>query len=361
MAGRGAARARRSPARTRRRLLARLADAHERSELLAGSGHGYFSYLPFAVALCVALLVAGLAAVIRAAGHGRPAYSLDPWPLALLPIATFVLQEHLERYLHDGAFPWHAVAGPHSCWASCSRSRSRPPRSRSHGCSFAPPRQSARRACPRESFGLPCSEISRRRRSTSLHSSRLRGTSRTRSPAPPSGLIPGRARRGQPEGEDDSRVTAEAGTAARRRPRGSAHRTCRGGASAGARRPHRDTACQRHRPPDVAGPRAAALQRARGRESGRPARLRLRREPRRFGPDLSSGCADRRDRADDRPLARGTYTVAWRIVSADSHPLHGAFVFSVKSKSDTSGVIAQLLEEDEVPREVSVGFTVTRF
>ena len=86
-------------------------DAHERSELLAGSGHGYFSYLPFAVALCVALLVAGLAAVIRAAGHGRPAYSLDPWPLALLPIATFVLQEHLERYLHDGAFPWHAVAG----------------------------------------------------------------------------------------------------------------------------------------------------------------------------------------------------------------------------------------------------------
>ncbi len=64
---------------------------------------------------------------------------------------------------------------------------------------------------------------------------------------------------------------------------------------------------------------------------------------------------------DDRPLARGTYTVAWRIVSADSHPLHGAFVFSVKSKSDTSGVIAQLLEDDEVPREVSVGFTVTRF
>ena len=63
----------------------------------------------------------------------------------------------------------------------------------------------------------------------------------------------------------------------------------------------------------------------------------------------------------DRPLARGTYTVAWRIVSADSHPLHGAFVFSVKSKSDTTGVIDQLLEDDEVPREVSVGFTVTRF
>ncbi len=87
-------------------------DAHERSELLAGSGHGYFSYLPFAVALCVALLVAGLVAVARAAGRGRPAFSLDPWPLAVLPLATFVLQEHLERYLHDGAFPWHAATEP---------------------------------------------------------------------------------------------------------------------------------------------------------------------------------------------------------------------------------------------------------
>jgi copper transport protein len=64
---------------------------------------------------------------------------------------------------------------------------------------------------------------------------------------------------------------------------------------------------------------------------------------------------------DDEPLARGTYTVAWRIVSADSHPLHGAFVFSVKSKSGTAGVIDQLLKDDEVPQEVSVGFTVTRF
>ncbi len=63
----------------------------------------------------------------------------------------------------------------------------------------------------------------------------------------------------------------------------------------------------------------------------------------------------------DRPLARGTYTVAWRVVSDDSHPLHGAFVFSVKSKSDTSGVIEQLLEDDEVPQEVSIGFTITRF
>ena len=32
-------------------------------------------------------------------------------------------------------------------------------------------------------------------------------------------------------------------------------------------------------------------------------------------------------------LARGTYVVAWRVISADSHPVHGAFVFSVGSAS----------------------------
>ena len=34
-----------------------------------------------------------------------------------------------------------------------------------------------------------------------------------------------------------------------------------------------------------------------------------------------------------RHLARGTYVVAWRVISADSHPVHGAFVFSVGSAS----------------------------
>lgn len=32
-------------------------------------------------------------------------------------------------------------------------------------------------------------------------------------------------------------------------------------------------------------------------------------------------------------LADGTYVVAWRVISADSHPVHGAFVFSVGSAS----------------------------
>ncbi|WP_245697799.1 copper resistance CopC family protein, partial [Streptomyces phaeochromogenes] len=31
----------------------------------------------------------------------------------------------------------------------------------------------------------------------------------------------------------------------------------------------------------------------------------------------------------DDGLADGTYTVAWRVVSADSHPISGAFTFSI--------------------------------
>jgi hypothetical protein len=87
-------------------------DAHERSELLAGSGHGYFSYLPFAAALLAGLAVASFVAISCEAHRGRTAALLDYWPLAFLPFATFVVQEHLERYLHDGAFPWTAVAEP---------------------------------------------------------------------------------------------------------------------------------------------------------------------------------------------------------------------------------------------------------
>ncbi|WP_234308794.1 MULTISPECIES: copper resistance CopC/CopD family protein [Streptomyces] len=37
-------------------------------------------------------------------------------------------------------------------------------------------------------------------------------------------------------------------------------------------------------------------------------------------------------------LPQGTYTVAWRVVSADGHPISGAFVFSIGKPSDTSAV-----------------------
>lgn len=39
-------------------------------------------------------------------------------------------------------------------------------------------------------------------------------------------------------------------------------------------------------------------------------------------------------------LAQGTYVVAWRVVSADGHPVRGAFNFSIGRRSDISGDLA---------------------
>ncbi|MFD9081863.1 copper resistance CopC/CopD family protein [Streptomyces erythrochromogenes] len=39
-------------------------------------------------------------------------------------------------------------------------------------------------------------------------------------------------------------------------------------------------------------------------------------------------------------LAQGTYTVAWRVVSADGHPISGAFIFSIGKPSGTAAVVA---------------------
>ncbi|MFD7782244.1 copper resistance protein CopC [Streptomyces nojiriensis] len=39
-------------------------------------------------------------------------------------------------------------------------------------------------------------------------------------------------------------------------------------------------------------------------------------------------------------LPQGTYTVAWRVVSADGHPISGAFIFSIGEPSETTAVVA---------------------
>ncbi|MFC4505674.1 MULTISPECIES: copper resistance CopC/CopD family protein [Streptomyces] len=47
-------------------------------------------------------------------------------------------------------------------------------------------------------------------------------------------------------------------------------------------------------------------------------------------------------------LANGTFTVAWRVVSADSHPVSGAFTFSVGKASPTVAVLPSDATEDPV-------------
>jgi len=60
----------------------------------------------------------------------------------------------------------------------------------------------------------------------------------------------------------------------------------------------------------------------------------------------------------DRRLARGTYTATWRVVSADGHPLSGAFVFHVGAPgANPAGVAAQVLGNG-TPTSVSLLFSL---
>ncbi|WP_309096838.1 copper resistance protein CopC [Streptomyces sp.] len=77
-----------------------------------------------------------------------------------------------------------------------------------------------------------------------------------------------------------------------------------------------------------------------------------------FGPDqrrVPTGEAAHADGRSDTArvrltgkLAQGTYTVAWRVVSADSHPVSGAFTFSVGKRSATTVQVDTGPEEDPV-------------
>jgi copper transport protein len=59
-------------------------------------------------------------------------------------------------------------------------------------------------------------------------------------------------------------------------------------------------------------------------------------------------------------LERGTYTVAWRVISADSDPINGAWVFHVKEPGEQpAGVAAQVLED--TPFTTSVFYLGGRF
>jgi copper transport protein len=59
-------------------------------------------------------------------------------------------------------------------------------------------------------------------------------------------------------------------------------------------------------------------------------------------------------------LARGTYTVAWHAISADSDPISGAFVFHVQAPGPhPSGIAAEVLRD--TPAVVSVFYTGGRF
>jgi copper transport protein len=62
----------------------------------------------------------------------------------------------------------------------------------------------------------------------------------------------------------------------------------------------------------------------------------------------------------DQELAPGTYTVAWRAISADSDPISGAFVFHVKERGATSSAVS-IDSLTGTSKTVDVFFTAGRF
>ena len=62
-------------------------------------------------------------------------------------------------------------------------------------------------------------------------------------------------------------------------------------------------------------------------------------------------------------LADGSYVVTWRVVSADGHPIHGAFTFQVGdvATGDTDALARRLLAADGGSEAVGVLFAVVRF
>ena len=61
-------------------------------------------------------------------------------------------------------------------------------------------------------------------------------------------------------------------------------------------------------------------------------------------------------------LADGTCVVAWRVLSGDSHPIRGAFSFSVGEPSqDGEGLIERVLDREAESESVDIALAVTRF
>jgi hypothetical protein len=87
-------------------------DAHVRLLALVRTGHGYMSLLPFALGVAGAVTALSLCVGVVDAARGRHARPLPAWAFAVLPLAAFVLQEHLELWLYSGVVPWREAAAP---------------------------------------------------------------------------------------------------------------------------------------------------------------------------------------------------------------------------------------------------------
>ncbi len=89
-----------------------IANSHARADALAHSGHGYFGYAPFAVAVCLGLLLSALAYQVAAGFRGERRRAAASPLIVVLPPLAFVIQEFVERLIHVGHVPLTLVLQP---------------------------------------------------------------------------------------------------------------------------------------------------------------------------------------------------------------------------------------------------------
>lgn len=78
-------------------------DGRDRSALLQATGHGYLEYLSELVAIVFAIGVLALIGRVAETARGGQPGRLPSWRLAALPAFAFLIQEQLERTIHDDA------------------------------------------------------------------------------------------------------------------------------------------------------------------------------------------------------------------------------------------------------------------
>jgi hypothetical protein len=86
--------------------------ASVRDAILAHSGHGYLGYAPMLLSFLAGLELLVLIALVCEGVRGHAGRELPAWVFLWLPAVGFVVQEHLERLIATGAFPWWAVEAP---------------------------------------------------------------------------------------------------------------------------------------------------------------------------------------------------------------------------------------------------------
>jgi hypothetical protein len=85
--------------------------ADDRASAHGATGHGWIEHLPLAAGVCGVLLLAALVLVFLSGLRGRRV-GAPPLFFALLPLASFTVQEHVERALAQGRLDIDVALAP---------------------------------------------------------------------------------------------------------------------------------------------------------------------------------------------------------------------------------------------------------